>query len=84
MESAGMSSGHEPGADGERPRMSIAEALRPISVQVAKKRWADERCVAGLVRAIDDLLRPQATLCSFGIDRLSAAAIRERLAACRW
>ena len=30
---------------------------------------ADDACLAGLVRAIDDLLQPQAYLCSMGADR---------------
>ena len=30
---------------------------------VGGKPWADDACLAGLVRAIDDLLQPQAYLC---------------------
>ena len=33
---------------------------------VGGKPWADDACLAGLVRAIDDLLQPQAYLCSMG------------------
>jgi hypothetical protein len=66
-------------------RLGSSAAVLDTVMQVAKKRWADDRCIAGLVQALDDILRPQATLCSFGIDkRLTAAAIRERLAACGW
>ncbi len=36
---------------------------------VGGKPWADHACLAGLVRAIDDLLQPQAYLCSMGADR---------------
>ena len=36
---------------------------------VGGKPWADDACLAGLVRAIDDLLQPQAYLCSMGADR---------------
>lgn len=46
--------------------------------QVAMKLWADERTVAGLVRAIQDILNPQAHLCSSGKSRtLSRARIAE-------
>jgi hypothetical protein len=34
--------------------------------QVAGKRWADDATLAGLVRALNDVLKPQANLCSFG------------------
>lgn len=43
---------------------SSAETLDWIC-QVAGKRWADD-ILARLVRALDDVLRPQARLCSFG------------------
>src|SRR2546430_3946028 len=36
---------------------------------VGGKPWADDAYLAGLVRAIDDLLQPQAYLCSMGADR---------------
>ncbi len=36
---------------------------------VGGKPWADDACLAGLVRAIDDLMQPQAYLCSMGADR---------------
>jgi hypothetical protein len=34
--------------------------------QVAAKTWADDATLAGLVRALDDVLAPQAHLCSSG------------------
>lgn len=37
--------------------------------QVAEKTWADDAVIAGLVRGLDDLLHPQATLCSFGSEK---------------
>ena len=37
--------------------------------QVARKSWADDRAIAGLVRALDDVLHPQAHLCSSGVSR---------------
>src|SRR5262249_19634867 len=37
--------------------------------QVAGKPWADDGCLAGLVRCLNDLLQPQAHLCSMGADR---------------
>jgi hypothetical protein len=33
------------------------------------KEWATDGCISGLVRAINDLLQPQAHLCSMGADR---------------
>lgn len=37
--------------------------------QVAGKMWATDRVLAGLARAMNDLLHPQATMCSFGKGR---------------
>jgi len=34
------------------------------------KEWATDGCISGLVRAINDLLQPQAHLCSMGAGRL--------------
>jgi hypothetical protein len=34
--------------------------------QAAGKTWADDATVAGLIRALDDVLKPQAHLCSSG------------------
>jgi hypothetical protein len=38
-------------------------------IQVAEKTWADDATVAGLVRALDDVLHPQAHLCSMGASK---------------
>jgi hypothetical protein len=53
-------------------------------IQLAGKEWARgdpaarNALIAGLVTALDDVLRPQATLCSFGQSRrLSGPAIRK-------
>lgn len=49
-------------------------------MQIANKTWADkdDSVIAGLVRAIDDVIRPQAFLCSFGGSRrISRAKVRE-------
>ncbi|MGH7409165.1 MAG: hypothetical protein ACREKF_14305 [Candidatus Methylomirabilales bacterium] len=35
-------------------------------MQVASKSWASDSAIAGLVRALNHYLHPQATLCSFG------------------
>ena len=37
-------------------------------MQVAGKTWVSEHDLGHLVRAINSLLRPQATLCSMGVD----------------
>lgn len=34
--------------------------------QVAQKAWADDAIIAGLVRALNSVLKPQANLCPFG------------------
>lgn len=47
---------------------SSAQVLNMI-MQVTNKLWADDACVAGLVRALNDILDPQATLCSGGRDK---------------
>jgi hypothetical protein len=48
-----------------------------IIIQVAHKTWANDACLAGLVRALDDILQPQARLCSGGADkRITTAKIR--------
>lgn len=45
--------------------------------QIVQKDWADDRVVAGLLHAVNDVLRPQAHLCSSGVSkRLSRSRIR--------
>lgn len=49
--------------------------------QVAHKNWATPEVTAGLVRALDDLLQPQANLCSGGENKeLSNAKLRRLVA----
>jgi hypothetical protein len=43
-----------------------------VIMQVRGKNWADDACLAGLVRALDDILQPQAHLCSGGENKLMA------------
>jgi hypothetical protein len=58
-----------------------AKALDMI-MQIATKTWATDAVLAGLVRAINDVVEPQATLCSFGSDKfLAKAKIMKRV---RW
>ncbi len=57
-----------------------AEVLDWI-MQVASKTWATDAVIAGLVRALRDLLEPQGTLCSFGQER-GPLDVRKQLA--RW
>jgi hypothetical protein len=46
--------------------------------QVAGKNWADDACLAGLVRALNDILAPQAYLCGGGITRIiTESKVRE-------
>jgi hypothetical protein len=50
--------------------------------QVACQRWADDATLAGLARALNDVLDPQATLCSVGEPkRISENQLRERITA---
>lgn len=57
--------------------LTSAQMLDHI-MQVAGKTWADDATIAGLVRALDDVLRPQASLCSFGAaKRLAKARVRQ-------
>lgn len=45
--------------------------------QVAGKTWATDAVLAGLIRALDDVLQPQGTLCSSGrAKRLTQAEVR--------
>ena len=37
--------------------------------QVAGKSWATDKTIADLIRALEDLIDPQATICSWGVDR---------------
>lgn len=46
--------------------------------QAAGKRWATDQRLAGLVRAIDDIIHPQGKLCSHGQNSsISTAEVRE-------
>jgi hypothetical protein len=55
---------------------SSAEMLDTI-MQVQGKSWASDQCIAGLVCALNDIVRPQQHLCSFGKDKkLNESEIR--------
>lgn len=47
--------------------------------QVAGKTWANDATLAGLVRALDDVLAPQANLCSGGRSKRIGRAKVHRL-----
>jgi hypothetical protein len=66
--------------------LTSAEVLDWI-MQVAGKTWADDATLAGLVRALGDVLQPQARLCSWGKStRISKTNVAELVtqAARRW
>lgn len=42
--------------------------------QIANKGWADDKCLAGLVRALNDILEPQDNLCSGGGNKVITSA----------
>jgi hypothetical protein len=50
-----------------------------IIMQIAKKAWASDHCLAGLVRALNAIFDPQANLCSFGADKAIDEARVRRL-----
>jgi hypothetical protein len=56
-----------------------AEVLDWI-MQVAGKNWATDAVLAGLVRALDEILDPQASLCGMGMERgpINVAALVDR------
>lgn len=58
--------------------LTSAEVLDRMA-QVAQKSWADNALIAGLIRALCDVLHPQVNLCSFGADmRLDKARVRQQ------
>jgi hypothetical protein len=69
-------------APGYRYEVDLEECTTSAQVldwvcQVAGKTWADNPVLAGLVRALDDVLAPQVHRCSCGRStRLGRAAIR--------
>lgn len=56
--------------DGDYPidlmRCYDSAAVLDWIMQVAGKRWSDPKTTAGLVTAINDIIHPQSTLCSWG------------------
>lgn len=53
--------------------------------QVAAKSWADHGVLGGLISALDDILDPQANLCSFGQPKsLTEADIARLVAEIPW
>ena len=58
--------------------LTSAQVLDVVA-QVAGKVWADDATLAGLVRALVDVLHPQAHLCSSGQSKqLTVAQVRTR------
>ncbi len=60
--------------------LTSAQVLDHVA-QIASKTWADDATVAGLIRALDDVLHPQATLCSGGAAREITAQKARQMAA---
>jgi hypothetical protein len=64
---------------------STSAKMLNMIIQMEKKTWATDRCVAGLIHALNDILRPQAYLCGSGIDkRLSPSKIKDLCNQSRW
>jgi hypothetical protein len=58
---------------------TTSAAVLDILMQVDQKTWATAPCVAGLVHALNDILHPQANLCSGGSNKhMTPAAIAAR------
>jgi hypothetical protein len=82
----------DPRSGGEHYEVDLERSLTSAETldwicQVARKGWADDETLAGLVRAIDDVLKPQDTLCSFGKSKeISADQVASLVetAASRW
>lgn len=60
---------HANGYYADLDRCTTSAELADWIFQIAGKLWADDATLAGLVRALDALLEPQATLCSFGLEK---------------
>lgn len=57
--------------------LSSARVLDKI-IHISQKSWADDELVGGLIRALGDVLNPQANLCTFGrSSTVSRAKIRQ-------
>jgi hypothetical protein len=60
--------------------LNSSAVMLDLIMQVAKKNWATNTCLAGLVRALNDLLQPQAYLCSCGANKtLTPKQIRKMI-----
>jgi hypothetical protein len=44
-------------------RLTDAATLMTVIFETAAKSWASDRCLSGLLHALDHLLRPRTTLC---------------------
>jgi hypothetical protein len=70
--------------DGNDYWVDLADCLTSARVldkviQISGKAWADDALIAGLIRALDDVLDPQANLCPFGASkRLGKRRVGER------
>ena len=75
-----------PGWNGDRYWVGLQECVTSSELldkimQIASKPWADDHVLGGLLRAVDDVLDPQSTLCSGGQShRLALQEIRNRIA----
>ena len=59
-------------------RAQSSGRMLDIIMQVANKGWATDACIAGLVRALNEIINPQAHLCSGGGNkRLTTEKIKE-------
>jgi hypothetical protein len=72
----------ESGYDVDLEQCNDSAGMLDWIFQVASKPWATPEKIGHLVQALNDLLRPQATICSFGKDRKvpTGAAMRDAIA----
>jgi hypothetical protein len=63
-------------------RFTSSASMLDTIIQVAKKTWTSDACVAGLVWALQDLFEPQETLCGNGANlQMTSAQLRARISA---
>lgn len=62
-------------------RMNTSDQSLDWIVQIAKKAWAHEQCVANLISALDEILDFQSNYCSFGkAKQVDGTALAQRYA----
>jgi hypothetical protein len=79
LEKENFTLNHKNGYEIDLEELDTSAEVLDWICQVADKEWADEKCIADLVKAFIDILDPQANLCSGGCHKTidPTAKIRE-------